>query len=423
MRDDGRLQEIFARLAKPVFIIMLLVCAYYFVDPIKGFLYKVNNWDDVVAARGDTLLTQHMFVNDRLYVEDPAEYSDHEQLDSGEYFHNVRVGSDVTLEQTKFVFNNGDVFRQVNSPYSTGVKTSNVDTIKLILRYKYPIGETYYYDKETESWVAQGKFHGGTSIPGDTLCYITFGDKYYVLTDSIYAYEEIEDGIVEHKESSGQFYLNNDGSIWQIILSYHNIEGVENHHWLLESEEPLVDLESSELLGNARILTDGLYEKVEDGYTPRTGDTWARAVSTDIMEELISSGKRADSEIGFAQLYMASRQQKENGSFETVLQNTELYNNYGIKYGYVDIKKNAQMGLDMLSAKEAFGETAFDEPIKKLAAFLKTFAEENKNAAAAVLSVPGYWRDGTDCSSVPFDKEASAALAEFFAGYAAVFGE
>ncbi|MCQ2560684.1 MAG: hypothetical protein MJ186_01405 [Clostridia bacterium] len=408
----------------PILMVLILIYAgVNLVDPIKDFIWKYNNWDQVLEQRGDRLLTQHLFVADRVYVEEPKEYTEHIALDNADYYHNVRVGADITLEQTKIQFKNGDVFRQISTPYSEEVKTTNIDTLKLIYQYQYPIGYSYYYDKAAGSWVDQGKFHGGSSMPKDTLAYLNYGDQLYVLTNSIYAYEKKDEGVESFIETSGDTFLSNDGSIWQIIMSYHNIEGRHNEHWILESAQPLVDFDAPMLLDDRRILSDGLYEHVQEGFTPYSKDYFFRKTVDKDLTDMSLSSNRADSEVAYAQLLVSTLSQAENGSFEAVLQNTELYDKYGMKYGYVDVLENAEKGIQLIKAAETYKETGFDDAISKLAGFFKTFIEENKREAGEKIEVPAYWRNGSDCSEVAADEAATAALKDFLKQYAAKYGD
>lgn len=388
-------------------VLLILLIAIISRKSFGTLIHTITNWDEVAKERGDLLLKTHIFVRDRLYLEDPESYTHVTFLDNATLSENTRFGSDLTLIQTKFEFKNGDVYRHLEIPHSDKVKLSPADTLKLVVRYKYPALKMYYIDPESGKWIENKNIRAGTSLPENTLTYFNFDDSYYVLMDRVYAYKEVDEGIVESvPELDYKSYLDIQGGGWIIITSFRVDEGHKNEFWTLESTEALVDLDSDEPLsglgmsekqfvmtqagrGNSvRWFNHGGYEAVTEGFTPYSANMFSLDPEQSLAGLLANARQsRAASELGFVQLYLSSRNcppasyYGERGNcYISHLQNTELYESGGIKYGYVDHKKNAEYGLTLIKASRNFNESAFEDPIRNLANYFMNCAE-NYSAA------------------------------------------
>ena len=262
-----------------------------------------------------------------------------------------------------------------------------------------------------------------------------FDDTYYVLFDQLYAYEEADSGVCEAMDDLNMVaHVNAQSGGWEVIQPYYVREGMFCQNWTLESSSPLVDLESGELLpgmdhtekelilrdlglgSTARWMADGYYAQVPEGYTPGGEGFYYR---NDNMEQtdllLAAEESTAASELAFLQLYKVAQSQNEYGYFEIPLQNTQLYNEYGIRYGYADLKANALIGQRLVTAAERFGSDAFEEPVRALADF---FA-----ARLAEGTLPEYWHYKGEIKTVAASAETLKETARFLTAAGELLGE
>ncbi|MBO4880725.1 MAG: hypothetical protein J5555_03505, partial [Firmicutes bacterium] len=245
-KDKGpsKVTMFFIKYNKLIWLLLIAVAFYSGRGNFTKFINTFRYWDEIQAAKGDVLLVQHLFVYDRLYITDPENYSEIVLTDEGTYSHNVRVGSDLTLEQEKFEFNNGDTYRHVTIPYVDTVNIMDIDTLKMITRYYRRNGSAYYYDFGEEKWVKIKTLRGGTALPRNTLMYLTFNDEYFVLMDQLYAYYDEDDGVYEaDSELTHLAHSNIRGSGLEVLQPFSMREGMSYQSWTLESNEPLIDLE------------------------------------------------------------------------------------------------------------------------------------------------------------------------------------
>ncbi len=437
-------------------VLLLLVIALISRKSFGTLIHTITNWDEVVKERGDLVLKTHIFIRDRLYLEDPQSYSHITFLDSGTLSENIRPGADLTLVQTKFEFNNGDVYRHLEIPYSDKVKLSPTDTLKLVVRYRYPSITMYYLDPDSGKWVENSSVRAGTALPENTLTYFNFDDDYYVLMDRLYAYREVDDGIVESvSDLDYKSYLDIQGGGWTIMTSFRVEEGHKNEFWTLESTEPLINpkaddplagLEMSERqfvlsqagVGNrVRWFNHGGYEAVQEGFTPHSPNMYCldpQQSLAGLMADLQES--RAASELGFIQLYLSSRSEPpvsyygECGNcYISRLQNTELYENSGIKYGYVDHGKNAAYGLSLVRAARNFEESGFDDAIRQLAEYFMNCADNysasfwNERGEQKGLIIADYMRYGAGAHDFVSSPEILEKVSEFLFEAGNLLGE
>ena len=384
--------EFMIRHNKLIWILLIAVAVYSGRGSLAKTINTFRNWEEIQEAKGDVLLVQHLFVYDRLYLTAPESYSDVVVTDEGTYSHNVRVGSDITLEQEKFVFNNGDTYRHTTIPYVDTIELMEIDTLKMITRFHHKNGSAYYYEADADKWVTIKTLRGGTAIPRDTLVYLTFNDEYFALVDQLYAYDYEDDGVFRSNyELTYLAHSNVRASGVEILQPFSMREGMQYQTWTLESSDPLVDLETGEILPGAgvtekelilkelnvnnadRWLADGIYSAVPEGYTPYGEDNYCRNDNADQLDLLMSAeGSTVAQELAFIHAFKLAMNVNEYGYFDTPVQNTKLYGDYGIRYGYADMKANAQIGQKLVAAAERFGKDPFEESIRALAGF---FAE------------------------------------------------
>ncbi|MBQ4411033.1 MAG: hypothetical protein II831_09990, partial [Firmicutes bacterium] len=145
-RRSGKFMSLMIRYNKILWVLLIAVALYSGRGMLSNTINTFRNWEEIQAAKGDVILVQHLFVRDRFYQEDPETYSETVILDGGTYYHNLREGSDITLEQEKFEFKNGDVFRHITIPYVQSIDIMDVETLKMFTGFKYKSGSAYYYD-------------------------------------------------------------------------------------------------------------------------------------------------------------------------------------------------------------------------------------------------------------------------------------
>jgi hypothetical protein len=434
-RRSGKFQEWMIKYNKILWALLILFAMYTGRGSFSNLIHTFRDWDEIQAAKGDVILQQHLFIRDRLYLEDPAEYSDVIQLENGTYSHNVRVGSDITLDQEKFVFNNGDTYRHITLPYVETVNIMDIDTLKMITRFRYEKGDAYYYDAEKDKWEHIGRLRGGTALPQNTLMYMTFNDEHYVLIDQLYAYEEDDEGVYTvNSELTHLSHSNIRGSGVEILQPFSVREGMEYQSWTLESSEPLIDVESGEVLpgmdvtekelilkelglGNGvRWLSDAFYEPVPEGYTPYGEDNYYRSDNAQQLDLLLEAeSSRAAQELAFLNAYKMAQNLSENGYFETPIQNSQLYGDYGIRYGYADLKANAQIGQKLVTAAKAFGKDGFEEAIRSLADFYRQRLGEG--------ALPEYWHYKGEIKTVPASADTKKEIGAFLNAAAELLGD
>ena len=420
---------------KLIWILLIAVAAYTGRGTLTKTINTFRYWDEIQAEKGDVILQQHLFVRDRLFLEDPENYAENVILDNGTYSHNVRVGSDITLDQEKFVFSNGDTYRHVTIPYAETVNIMDIDTLKMITRFFYEKGDAYYYNTESGKWEEIKRLRGGSVLPRNSLMYMTFENEYFVLIDQLYAYEAEDDGVFEaNSELTHLAHSNIRGSGVEVLQPFSMRENMEYQAWKLESSEPLVDLESGELLpgmdvtekelilkelglgANSRWLDDGFYSSVPEGYTPYGEANYYRddnAKQLDLLLEAKSS--RAAQELAFIQAYKIAQNVNEYGYFETPVQNTQLYSDYGIRYGYADLKANAQIGQKLVTAAELFGKGGFEDAIRALADFYA--------ARMAEGGLPEYWHYKGEIKTTAASSETKKEVAAFLKAAAELLGD
>ena len=130
-RKSGAFGKFVVKYNKIGWVLLIVLALYLGRGTLSRTINTFRNWEDIQEAKGDVILMQRLFNADRFYLEDPAEYSDVVVLENGTYSHNLRVGSDITLEQEKFEFENGDVFRHVTLPYVDTLDILDVDKLGL----------------------------------------------------------------------------------------------------------------------------------------------------------------------------------------------------------------------------------------------------------------------------------------------------
>lgn len=434
-KRNGKFMEFVVKYNKIGWVLLIVLALYLGRGTLSRTINTFRNWEDIQEAKGDVILMQRLFNADRFYLEDPAEYSDVVVLENGTYSHNLRVGSDITLEQEKFEFENGDVFRHVTLPYVDTLDIMEVETLKMFTRYKYRSGSVYFYDTEKSEWSQINALRGGTQLPQNTLMYFVFDDAYYVLFDPLYTYEEVDDGVWEAMDELTLLsHTNRQGGGWDIISPYYVREGMVSQNWTLESSQPLVDLESGELLpgmdhtekelilmglglGNGfRWLSDGYYASVPEGYTPYGEGYYYRSDDTEQLDLLLAAEEsRTASELAFIQLYKIAQNINENGYFDVPVQDTQLYNEYGIRYGYADLGANAQIGQRLVTAAQRYGKDAFEPAIRALADFYA--------ARLAEGTLPEYWHYKGEIQTVPASADTLKETARFLTAAGELLGE
>ena len=447
--------DFFIKYGKWILLAIFLIAVWAGRHQFADIMSRFTNWDEYVANRGDRLLTQHLFVADRLYIEDPAEYSDVTQLENGTFSYNVREGADLTLIQQKVELSNGDVFRHVTIPYAEFMKMSSVDTLKFILRYRFTDPTAYYYDWTADSWVELDKIKGGTSIPADTLIYIDFGGQYYVLMDHLYAYDIVEDGIRRintELEKTTYFNVSASGG-WELLTAFYPREESEYQFWSLESTKPLVDVDSEESIfagedgptskefllkelglgKTCRWLEDGYYVPMTEDQSPYTEDSLYRAPAQEGLPHLLLAGGlpeepelRGAGDLAFAQAIIASQAISDSGYYAAPVQDERLYAEYGIKYGYMDVQANAEFGMALVSAWGLYEEPVFQEKLGHLAEFLADYCDSyGISVSGGGLAVPAYWQEKGGIAASETSAECCDALGNFlqFAGLALDSGE
>ena len=434
-RREGRLLDWMIKYNKIVWILLFALAFYLGRGSFSNLIHTFRDWDEIQAEKGDVILQQHLFIRDRLYLEDPEEYAEVTQLENGTYSHNVRVGSDVTLDQEKFVFDNGDTYRHITIPYVETVKIMDIDTLKMITRFRYDKGDAYYYDSEKDKWEHIGRLRGGTALPKNALMYLTFDDGYYVLIDQLYAYDEEDDGVyIANSELTHLSHSNIRGSGVDILQPFSMREGMNYQSWTLESSDPLIDVESGEALpgmnvtekelilkelglgDTARWLSDGIYEHVPEGYTPYGEAHYYRSSNAQQLDMLLEAeSSSAAQELAFIHAYKMAQTVNEYGYFDMPVQNTQLYSDYGIRYGYADIKANAQIGRKLVAAAQRFGKDGFEEPIRSLADFYRQRLGEG--------SLPEYWHYKGEIKTVPASADTKKETAAFLNAAGSLLGD
>ena len=434
-KRNGKFMEFVVKYNKIGWVLLIALALYLGRGTLSNTINTFRNWEDIQEAKGDVILMQRLFNADRFYLEDPAEYADSVELDNGTYYHNLRVGSDITLEQEKFEFDNGDTFRHVTIPYVDTLDLLDVETLKMFVRYMYRAGAVYYFDSEMGDWGEISSIRGGTALPQNTLLYFVFDDAYYVLFDPLYTYEELEEGVYEAKDDLTMLsHTNRQGGGWDILSPYYVREGMESQSWTLESSEPLVDLESGEVLPGLdytekelilkelglgrgyRWLADGYYASVPEGYTPYGESYYSRTEDLEQLDLLLAAEEsRAASDLAFIQLYKVAQNINEYGYFEVPVQNTQLYNDYGIRYGYADLKANAQIGQRLVTAAQRYGSEAFEPAIRSLADFYADRLAEG--------TLPEYWHYKGETQTVTASAETLKETARFLTAAGELLGE
>ena len=95
----------------------------------------------------------------------------------------------------------------------------------------------------------------------------------------------------------------------------------------------------------------------------------------------------------------------EYGYFETPVQNTQLYSDYGIRYGYADLKANAQIGQKLVTAAELFGKGGFEDSIRALADFYAARMAEGE--------LPEYWHYKGEIKTTAASSDTKKEVAAF----------
>ncbi len=424
-RKSGKFMSLMVRYNKILWVLLIAVAIYSGRGTLSNTINTFRNWEEIQAAKGDVILVQHLFIRDRFYQEDPENYSEAVILDGGTYYHNLREGSDITLEQEKFEFKNGDVYRHITIPYVQSIDIMDVETLKMFTGFKYKNGSAYYYDTAKQEWAKIGMLRGGTALPENTLVYLIFDDAHYVLFDQLYAFDEADDGVYfANSERVPVAHTVQQGGGWYIIQPFHMIEGSSYQGWYLTSSEPLVDLESSDPLagldvseqelilrdlgqGNGlHILSDGLYSPVPEGYTPNGEAYFYRNDNAEQLDLLLAAEDSASAqELAQVIAFKIAQNVNEYGYFEMPVQNTKLYEDYGIRYGYADLKANAEIGQKLVTAAERFGKGGFEDAIRALAGFYAARLEEG--------TLPEYWHSKGEIKTVPASADTRKAVALF----------
>lgn len=420
---------------KLVWILLIAVAAYSGRGTLTKTINTFRYWDEIQAEKGDVILVQHLFVRDRLYLTDPENYAENVILDNGTYSHNVRVGSDITLDQEKFVFKNGDTYRHITIPYVETIDLMDIDTLKMITSFHYDKGDAYYYDAEKGKWTEIGRLRGGTALPQNTLMYMTFENEYFVLIDQLYAYDQEDDGVVAANDDLTHLaHSTIRGSGVDILQPFSMRENMSYQAWTLESSDPLIDLESGEMLPGmdvtekelilkelglgteVRWLSDGFYEPVPEGYTPYGESNYYRSENAPQLDLLLEAkGSETAQELAFIQAYKIAQNVNEYGYFETPVQNTQLYSDYGIRYGYADLKENAQIGQKLVTAAELFGKGGFEDSIRALADFYAARMAEGE--------LPEYWHYKGEIKTTAASSETKKEVAAFLKAAAELLGD
>ena len=434
-RRNGKFMEWMIKYNKILWILLILVAMYTGRGSFSNLIHTFRDWDEIQAEKGDVILQQHLFVRDRLFLEDPEEFAEVTQLEAGTYSHNVRVGSDITLDQEKFVFDNGDTYRHITLPYVETVSIMDIDTLKMITRFFYDKGDAYYYDAEKDKWEHIGRLRGGTALPQNTLMYMTFNDEYYVLIDQLYAYDEEDEGVyTANGELTHLAHSNIRGSGVEMLQPFSIREGMEYQAWTLGSSEPLVDVESGEVLpgmdvtekelilkelglgSSVRWLDDGFYGPVPEGCTPYGESNYYRVDDAPQLDLLLAAeSSTAAQELAFINAYKMAQNINEYGYFATPVQNTQLYSDYGIRYGYADLKANAQIGQKLVTVAQRFGKDGFEDAIRSLADFYRQRLGEG--------TLPDYWHYKGEIKTVPASADTKKEIAAFLNAAGSLLGD
>jgi hypothetical protein len=256
--------------------------------------------------------------------------------------------------------------------------------------------------------------------------YMTFENEYFVLIDQLYAYDQEDDGVVAANDDLTHLaHSTIRGSGVDILQPFSMRENMSYQAWTLESSDPLIDLESGEMLPGmdvtekelilkelglgteVRWLSDGFYEPVPEGYTPYGESNYYRSENARQLDLLLEAkGSETAQELAFIQAYKMAQNVNEYGYFATTVQNTQLYNDNGIRYGYADLKENAQIGQKLVTAAKAFGKGGFEASIRALADFYAARMAEGE--------LPEYWHYKgeikTEAASAETKKEVAAFL-------------
>ena len=426
-RRSGKFAEFVVKYNWIFWALLVGLAIYMGRGNFANLIHTFRDWDEIQEEKGDVVLVQRLFNADRFYQEDPESYQDVVDLGNATYYHNLRVGSDLTLEQEKVEFENGDVYRHITLPYVETMDLLDAETLKMFTRFKYGKASAYYYDWEKDAWDEIRTFRGGTTLPKDTVYYINFGDEYYVLFDQLYAYHLEDDGVVR---TDADLTFESHVSIqngWEIIQPFVLRKDMEYQQWMLGSSTPLIDLESGEIaaenltekelilkglgLGySARWMADGIYDPVPEGYTPYGEDYYYRNVGAGQLDALLSAeDSAAASDLAFVQAYQLARSINEYGYFEIPIQNTALYDGNGIRYGYADLRMNAQIGSSLVTAAERFGKDSFEPAIRALADFFADRMAESASGAA----LPEYWHYKGELTTKTASSDTRVAAADF----------
>ena len=434
-RKGSRFVEWFIRYNKILWVLLIALALYTGRGSFSNLINTFRNWDEIQAEKGDVILVQHLFVRDRFYLQDPESYQTQIPLGDAVYSHNLRVGSDLTLEQEKIEFTNGDVYRRISIPYVDTVDVMDIETLKMFIGFKYKRGEAYYFDAQSDAWKKVGTIRGGTALPKNTLVYLIFDDKHYVLMDRLYAYSLEDDGVVGANDAITHVeHTVSQGGGWYVIQPFRMIENTQYQTWYLSSSRPLIDLQASDALAGltasekelilrdlglgseVRWLADGVYEPVPQGYTPYGDAHYYRSDSAAQLDLLLSAeDSTVCSELAFVMAYQISRNINEYGYFETPVQNTQLYESCGIRYAYADMKANAQIGRSLVTASERFGTGIFEETIRALAVFFAARLAEGE--------LPEYWHYKGEVKLPAASQETKQETAAFLRSAAALLGD
>ena len=375
----------------------------------------INNWGvEQPKGEGEPLLNRHIFVQDQYHRRDVVDPDEVVELSNGVYSVQHFSGSDMEVTEAEFKLSNGDTYRHTQLPYSPYLQGFN--KYKMLVNYEFKNGWVTYFDPEEGEWVINRRLRSGVSFPM-TMAFINIENETYIVMDQPYAYSVGEDGnMIARDEEMGMIYLNPRGYGFDFVIGYPNTEDVYTEIWMLESSEPLVDMENPEPIcitgetaqefwtrcdygADHRFLMDGYYSKTPTTYSGYRENAFWRNPGVHLPYNYLMYGAdRASEDLAYIQLYLSSRNITEEGYFKTEPQSKWLKDTYGIDGGYYDTRFNADMGVALIKAYQKYDEPYFLETAQKMLAFYTEFAKNNHYTFYNDLSEQGwlvqdYWHE------------------------------
>jgi hypothetical protein len=382
----------------------------------------IDHWgEEPPRGEGEPILDRHIFVQDQYHRRDVVDPDEVVELSNGVYSVQYFSGSDMDVTEMEFKFSNGDTYQHTQLPFSEYL--TGVNKYKMLVNYEFKNGWVTYFDPDTEEWVINRRLRSGVSLPM-TMAFVNIENETYLILDQPYSYSPGEDGnIIAHDEVMGMIYMNPRGYGFDFVIGYPIKENICNEMWILESKEPLVDMENPEAIfktgetsqefwtrcgygAEHRFLMDGYYSKTPTTYSGYQANAFWRNPGVHVPYNYIMYGAdRASEDLGYLQLYMSSLNITEDGYFKTEPESKWLNETYEIDGGYYDTRFNADMGVALITAYQKYNEPYFLEQAKEMLNFYTEFAQDNHYTFYNNLSEQGwlvqdYWHENENCTPV-----------------------